>query len=1044
MLAALVRFSIRYYGVVIALAVVILLYGTYRFTSAGLDIFPELSPKQVIIQTEAPGLAPEQVEVLVTQIIETAVSGLIDMSSVHSESIQGLSVVTVIFAESTDVYRNRQLVNERLSSLSAKLPANITPMLVPLSSSSATVLTIGLSSENSNLMALRSLVDWTIVPRLLAVPGVADVNVFGGDIQQLQIQVNPDTLKRFNLALDDIVQAATQAGTIQGGGFIENANQRFTLHITGQPVTPEQFAKIIVKREQGRNVSLGEVAHITYAPAPAIGAAQIMGKPAIVMMVIGQYNANTLSVSRHVEQALKEFGPLFSKQALHFYSHLFRPADYIERSVANLAEHLVIGAVFVLIILYVFLFNLRVALISMLAIPVSLTGAVLVLLESGVNLNIMVLGGLAIALGEVVDDAIIDVENIFRRLRENQNLTHPLAIAQVIHSASLEVRSSVVYASFIVALVFVPLLTLEGVTGRLFAPLGYSYILAILVSLVVALTLVPALCYALLQHRMAKIVEPPLIRWLTPLYGKLLKCVFKHFKIVALCCLLVCLAGLSALVKVDNEFLPELREGHYIVHTTSLPGTSLQESLRMGKQLTKQFMQLTGVQSVSQWAGRAERGADTYGSHYSEYEVRLEPLSGAGQQHIKDKLRAILAHFPGVVFEVNTFLTERVDETISGYTSPVVVNIYGNDLNALDAKAQAVAEIMKHIKGATEVQVRSPLGTPMMQVAMDLDQLAFKGVLPTQVVQTLQSAYETRSVGKVIQGNKSYDIAVTLAPELRGLTESIAQLMLRTQDGNLVSFNEIADIRHSVGRYNVLHQGAQRRQTVTSHVINRDVTGFMEELKTRVLTDIAWLPSVHVVNGQPSNPATHNSMGLSYPEFTGAAVEQKKARHTLILHALLASVGVLIFIYIAIGSVRHLCLTLLNVPFALIGGVLAVLLTGATVSVGSVVGFVTLFGITVRNSIMLLSHYHHLVDVEGKAWNKATAIQGAQQRFPSVLMTALVTALAMLPVTFSSDNPGLEIMGPMAAIIVGGLSSSTLLNLLLLPSVLLRYGNFVK
>ncbi|WP_394753948.1 efflux RND transporter permease subunit [Crenothrix sp.] len=1042
MLAVLVRFSIRYYGVVIALALLILLYGAYRFTTAGLDIFPELSPKQVIIQTESPGLAAEQVEILVTQAIETSVSGLKDMQSVHSESIQGLSVVTVIFAENTDVYRNRQLVSERLSGLSAKLPVGITPIMVPLSSSSATVLTIGLSWDDSNLMPLRSLVDWTIVPRLLAVPGVADVNVFGGGIQQLQIQVDPDKLKRFNLALDDIVHAASQAGSIQGSGFIENQNQRFTVQITGQPVTPEQFAKIIVKREQERNITLGEVTHITYAEEPPIGAAQIMGKPGIVMMVIGQYNANTLSVSRHVEQALKEFEPIFSKQAIHFYAHLFRPADYIERSLANLSEHLVIGALFVLIVLYLFLFNVRVALISMLAIPVSLTGAVIVLLEAGVNLNIMVLGGLAIALGEVVDDAIIDVENIFRRLRENQSLPQPLAIAQVIHSASLEVRSSVVYASFIVALVFVPLLTLEGITGRLFAPLGYSYILAILVSLLVALTLVPALCYALLQHKMDKVIEPPLIQWLKPFYGKLLAVVFKNFKAVAACSLIVCVLGLSALFKVDNKFLPELREGHYIVHTTSVPGTSLQESLRIGSKLTEQFMKIPGIQSVSQWAGRAERGADTYGSHYSEYEVRLEPLSGKQQQHIKDSLRAILTDFPGIVFEVNTFLTERVDETISGYTSPVVVNIYGNDLNELDAKAQAVAAIMRQLPGAADVQVRSPLGSPLLQVNINLDQLGFWGVLPAQITEVLQTAYETHSVGKNTQGNKIYDIAVTLAPQLRGQAESIAQLTVRTQEGILVSLEQLADIYHAIGRYNVLHQGAQRRQTVTSNVLNRDLTAFMDELRERVLKDIAWTPSTQSANGPSSNPSTLSTWGLSYPEFTGAAIEQARARHDLILHALLAGVGVLIFIYIAIGSVRHVCLTLLNVPFALIGGVIAVLLTGATVSVGSVVGFVTLFGITVRNSIMLLSHYHYLVEVEGKKWCMETAIVGAQERFPSVLMTALVTGLAMLPVAFNSDNSGLEIMGPMAAIIVGGLTSSTLLNLLLLPSMLLHYGKF--
>ncbi|MGZ8927783.1 MAG: efflux RND transporter permease subunit, partial [Methylobacter sp.] len=814
-----------------------------------------------------------------------------------------------------------------------------------------------------------------------------------------------------------------QAGNIQGGGFIENNNQRFTLQMTGQPATPEQFGKIIVKRDQGRNVTLGEVTTIQYAPEPPIGAAQILGKPGIVMMVIGQYGANTLSVSRQVEQTLHEFEPIFKKQAINFYSHLFRPADYIERSLSNLSGHLLIGGLFVLIILYLFLYNFRTAFISALAIPVSLIGAVIVLLESGVNLNIMVLGGLAIALGEVVDDAIIDTENIFRRLRENRLLAQSLPVADVVYSASLEVRSSVVYASFIVALVFAPLLTLNGVAGRLFAPLGYSYILAILTSLLVALTLTPALCYALLGNTVIANDDPPLIRRIKPLYKNLLGKVSRYFKPVMIGSVIVCLSGLLAFFSLDSKFLPELREGHYIVHTTSIPGTSLQESIRIGSKLTEQFMSIPGIQSVSQWAGRAERGADTYGSHYSEYEVRLEPMSGSDQQQIKDRLRGILVGFPGILFEANTFLTERVDETISGYTSPVVVNIYGNDLNQLDAKAQAVADIMRDLDGAADVQLRSPPGTPLLQINLNLDQLGFWGVLPAQIVDTLQAAYETRVVGKNIQGNKIYNVAVTLTPELRQQPESIAKLPIRTQDGTMVTLEQVAEIRHSASRYNILHQGSQRRQTITGNVLDRDLDDFMAELKSRVLKEIPFSADI-------------------YPEFTGAAIEQAQARKELILHSLLAGAGVLVFVYIAIGSMRHMLLTLANLPFALIGGVAAVVLTGVTLSVGSVVGFVTLFGITVRNSIMLLSHYRHLVEAEGKRWNLDTAVLGAQERLPSILMTALVTALAMFPIAFNSDNPGREIMGPMAAIIIGGLASSTLLNLLLLPAILLRYGKF--
>ncbi len=1029
MLSTLVRFSIRFYGVVIALAVILLFYGSYRFSSAGLDIFPEFSPKQVIIQTESPGLSSEQVEILVTQQIETSISGLIGLKSIRSESIQGLSIVTALFEESSDIYRNRQLVSERLSSLASRLPKGVEiPVAVPLSSSSATVLTIGLNSDSKSLMELRSLVDWTIVPRLLAVPGVADVNVFGGEVQQLQIQIKPSQLHRFNLAVEDIVNAAKQAGNIQGGGFIENKNQRFTIQISGQPSTPEQFKKIIVKRESGSNITLGDVAYITYAAEPPIGAAQIKGQPGIVMMIIGQFGANTLSVSRQVETALAEFDDIFNKQDINFYPHLFRPADYIETSLSNLSGHLLIGGLFVVIILYLFLFNIRTALISAAAIPLSLITAIIVLLESGINLNIMVLGGLAIALGEVVDDAIIDTENIFRRLRENRLLAQPKSIATVVYDASMEVRSSVVYASFIVAMAFIPLLTLSGVAGRLFSPLGLSYILAILMSLIVALTLTPALCYVFLGNNTQSNkdeVDPPLIKWIKPRYKNILVWIDLHFKKVISASFIICLIGFLSSFTLDNKFLPELREGHYIVHTTSIPGTSLQESIRVGSALTKQFLTIPGIESVSQWAGRAERGADTFGSHYSEYEVRLAPLSGAEQQIILESLRSILGSFPGILYEANTFLTERIDETISGYTSPIVVNIYGNDLNMLDSKALSVANIMRNILGATDVQLRSSPGTPLLQVHLNLDKLQLWGLNPEHVINTLQTAYEGHITGKNIQGNRIYNVAVALSPELKSQPTAIADLPIRTADGQLIKLSQVAEIRHAEGRYNILHQGAQRKQTITGNVIDRDMDSFMQELKNTVLAEISFSAN-------------------SYPEFTGAAVEQAKAKEDLLLHSLMASAGVLIFIYIAIGNTRNVVLTLANLPFSLIGGLAAVFLTGATLSVGSVVGFITLFGITVRNSIMLLSHYQYLIDKEDKKWTMETVILGAQQRLPSILMTALVTALAMLPIAFNSDNPGREIMGPMAAIIIGGLASSTILNLLLLPALLFRYGKFTK
>jgi CzcA family heavy metal efflux pump len=732
-----------------------------------------------------------------------------------------------------------------------------------------------------------------------------------------------------------------------------------------------------------------------------------------------------------VESILGDFETLFQRQAIDFYPRLFRPADYIERSLQNLSGHLMIGGLLVVAVLYLFLFNLRTALIPAVAIPLSLLAAVIALLTLDVHLNIMVLGGLAIALGEVVDDAIIDTENIFRRLRENRGAAQPLSPLRVVFDASMEVRSSVVFASFIVALVFLPLATLGGVAGRLFAPLGYAYIMAILMSLLVALTITPALCYLLLARRKhfdtttatSLRHDTPLIRVLQCLYSRVLGAIMGWPKLAVTLSLVACAVAFLQIARLGGEFLPELREGHYIVHTASLPGTSLQESMRIGGQLVQAFQSVPGVVSVSQWAGRAERGADTYGSHYSEYEVRLNSLSGPEQARVLDRLREILGRYPGILFEANTFLTERVEETISGYTAPVVINLYGQDLAQLDEKATEVAEMLQTLPGATDIQVRSPPGTPLVHVQLDIESLASVGLRPLEAAGIIQTALQGRVVGHYYLENRAYEVSVILPPEARQQIDTLEKLPLKTPDGLIVELGQIARIVQMDGRYNILHRGGQRVQTVTTHVIARDLQSFLEEVRRRMLNEL-------------------NLPADITPEFTGAAVEQGAARQALLLHALIAGVGVLLLIYLAIGSLRHVLLILLNLPFSLAGGAAAALLTGSTLSVGSMVGFVTLFGITVRNAIMLISHYRHLTEAEQRPWNIDTALLGAQQRLPSILMTALVTALALLPIAINSDNPGREIMGPMASVIIGGLVSSTVLTLLLLPTVFAKYGRF--
>lgn len=1018
MLTALIEAAIRLRGAVVAAALLVCLYAGLKLSQAGLDIFPEFAPKQVVIQTEAAGFTAQQVEQRVTQPIETALGGLLGLSLLRSESIAGLSVVTAVFEDQVDLYRARQQVGERLAGLA--LPPSVSPPLpVPLSSSSATILTVGLTG--ADLMTLRDLVDWTLVPRLRAVPGVADVNVFGGGKRELQIQIDPNLLKRYGLGFNRVLEAMERALQRSGLGFMETPNQRLDLLLDLDRNLPNRLGRLPVAHTDGLPLALDQVAKIQWAPAPATSAAQIEGRRGLVLMVIGQYRANTLAVSRAVEKVLEEFEPLLAKQGIVLHPRLFRPADYIERSIKSLAGHLAIGALLVVVVLYGFLFDWKSALISALAIPLSLLSAALILLEAGVNLNLMVLGGLAIALGEVVDDAIIDTENIFRRLRENRLAPHPRPPAQVVLAASLEVRGAVIYASCIVALVFVPLLTLEGMAGRLFAPLGQAYILAILASLGVALTLTPALG-CLLLGRTHHTEQAPLVRWLQPRYLRLLTSVQRRPRLTFAAATLICLTTLASLPGLGGRFLPELREGHFIVHTTSLPGTSLEASLHLGRHLTEAFLSLPGVVSVSQWAGRAERGADTYGSHYSEYEVRLEPLSGHSQRRTLKKLRRILGRFPGITFEANTFLAERVEETLGGFPAPIVVNLYGPDLAVLDRLAQRTADLLRHLPGIRSVRVHSWAALPQLEIEPRTEALALWGLSPAVLGQVLAGAYQGRIVGKAYQGNRSFPVSVILPPSLRTTPSALASLPIQSPGGKLIQLQQLAEIRQTEGRYNLLHRHAQRLQVVTASA-SGDLDRLLALLKQRVLEEIDF------------------PQGF-YPEFTGAAVEQRRAKQELIWHALLAGAGVLLLVYLALGSWRHTLLTLVNLPFALVGGVAAVWLQGGIVSVGSMVGFVTLFGITVRNAIMLIAHYRHLVLEEGLPWNAATAIRGAQDRLPAVLMTALVTALAMLPIALDSDNPGREIMGPMAGIIIGGLISSTSLTLLLLPQLLVKWGKF--
>jgi len=1024
-LSAIVRFSLLFRGVIIALAAVLLSYGLYALTAAQYDVFPEFAPPQVSVLTEAPGLSPEQVEALVTSPVENAINGVTGVEALRSSSIQGVSVITVKFQSGTDIYRARQLVAERLATLGRQLPQGVQkPIMTPLTSSTSVALVLGLTSRQLSLMELRTIADWTVRRRLLAVPGVADVAVFGRDLKQLQVQVYPAQLVRYNLSIEDVLTVAQRASGIRGTGFIDNGNQRIVLHAEGQSLSPEQLSRTVLVYRKGANVLLGDVAKVAEAPAPSIGAAAIMGHPGIVLIVSAQYGANTLEVTRRLEQALGELRPMLRKEKIDLHPDLFRPANFIQTAVGNVRSSLLTGAALVIIVLFLFLFNFRTAAISCTAIPLSLLAGITILEYLGLSLNTMTLGGLAIAIGEVVDDAVIDVENIFRRLRENRHLKDPLPAIQVVFNASIEVRSAVVYATFAVALVFIPILTMSGVAGRLFAPLGIAYILAILASLVVALTVTPALCLVFLGRQNLPAKEPPIVRWSQRKYRKLLLKIEKHPQAIVGIVAALMIAVLLTLPFLGGSFLPELQEGNFILHISAVPGTSLEESLRTGQKIAFELMKIPYVRSVFQRVGRAEMvSEDIWGTNYSEFGVDLKPLSAEQAESARSDIRKVLAQFPGINFAINTFLTERIEETVSGYTAPVVVNIFGNDLAVIDQTAREIANVLGTIRGAGGVLLQSPPGMPQLVIKLRENDLLQWGFTPVDVLDALRTAYQGKTVGQVYDGSRVFDISVILDSQSRKSITDVASLPLRNSNGTYVRMQQLADIYETSGRFTVLHDGARRVQAVTCNVTGRTVSSFVAEARRQILSKV-------------SLPAG------AYVDFTGAAEAQTRSSRDLIAHSLLAGIGIIMLLSIVVRNYRNLVLILLNLPFALVGGILVVLASGGEFSLGAMVGFVTLFGITLRNSIMMISHYEHLVSVEGMAWGLETALRGASERLTPILMTASVTALGLLPLAIGSGAAGREIDGPMAVVILGGLVTSTALNLLVLPTLTLRYGRF--
>ncbi len=1021
MLRAIVSTSLRQPFLILGLAAALLVMGYRHLRNAPLDVFPEFAPPLVEIQTEGPGLSTEEVESLVTVPLENALNGTPHLKTIRSKSVLGLSSIVLIFQDGTDLMQCRQLVQERLAVEASRLPAVAKPpvILSPLSSTSR-VLKIGMWSEKLSQMEMTELAKWTIRPRLMAVPGVANVAIWGEQDRQYQVLVDPERLRAHGLTIEDVERAAGDAALVSGGGFVDTPNQRLAVRHVSTIVEAEDLARSVVAFRGGAPIRLGDIAEVKEGHPPPIGDAIINDVPGLLLIVEKQPTGNTLDVTRNVEAVLEEMKP--GLKDVHVDSTIFRPATFIEMSLENLSWAMIIGCILVLVILAAFLFDWRTALISSTAIPLSLVAAALVLQQSGVTLNTMVLAGLIIALGEVVDDAIIDVENIVRRLRLNRAAGNPRSAFRVVLDASIEVRSAVVYGSFTVMLVIMPVFYLEGLAGSFFRPLAMAYVLAIFASLVVALTVTPAMCLLLLPGRSDWHRESPLITFLKRPYRASLPSLISRpvLAIVAL----VGLVGASVLTVpfLGEEFMPKFQEYDFLMHWVEKPGCSIEAMDRITIRASKELRAVDGVRNFGSHIGRAEVADEVVGPNFTELWISLD--RDVDYKNKVAEIQEIVDGYPGLYRDLLTYLRERIKEVLTGASASIVVRIYGDDMQQLREHAQRVKNAIADIAGVSDLKVEPQVLVPQLDVRLKLESAEQFGLTPGDVRRTATTLIKGRTVGEVYRQQKVYQVAVWGVPEVRSDLASVRQCLVETPTGGHVPLGEVADVAIVGAPNTIKRENASRRIDVTCNVRDRDLGSVARDIESRV-RELEFDRGYH-------------------PEFLGEYAAQQESQRRIIMMGAIALAGIIVLLYSEFRAWRLVLLVMLSFLFALVGGVLGVWVGGGNLSLGSLVGFVTVVGIAVRNGIMMVSHYRHLEEEEGIAFGNELAIRGAGERLAPILMTALTAALALLPLAIAGNRPGHEIEYPMALVILGGLLSSTLMNLFLMPALYRAFGRVQK
>jgi CzcA family heavy metal efflux pump len=1015
MLAAIVRASLANPRIVTALSALIAVLGVAELLSARFDVFPDFAPPHVLVQTEAPGLDASQVEALVTRPLEGLLAGAENVRSVRSTSSQGLSAIQVVFDRSGDPYRQRQVVTERLAEASGLLPEGVAaPLLSPLSSSMEYLVHFGYTSDTLSPIDLRDLVQWVIKPQILAVPGVAQVQIFGGEVRERLINIDPVKLAAAGLTLGDVVTATKRATALIGGGYIETPTQRIVLRAEATGVASAALAQALVGTHDGFPVRLGDIASIGDGAEPRFGDAMIGTKPGILIETSTQFGANTLDVTRALEARLDTLEPALKKQGVEYHPALLRPASFIESAIGKLRNSLLIGAVLVVALLLVTLRDWRGALVSFSAIPLALLTTVWLLETFGLSLNTMTLGGLVVALGVVVDDAVIDVENILRRRRSAHR---DVDIAVLFIDASLEVRRPVFYATAAVAVAFLPILMMTGIQGAFFRPLSLAFLLAVGLSLLVAMSATPALC-ALTMGRHQPKPEAPFLARCKRWQRRAIEGLGRRPRAVWAILIASGIAGIVLLPLLGARLLPDFRENYLIAHAGLRPGISLAETTRIGQSISRGLAAIPGVKSVAEQIGRAENGQDPDTPDRSEFEVQIDPQHGRTPTEIDAAIRAVFDDYPNQLVEIYSVLAERIGETLSGESAPFSISVFGSDLDADDRLAAQIADVLRALPDSGNVRLVVPSRQPELHLELMPDQLALYGLQAVDVLETVNAAFHGSVVANLSQADRSIPVAVRIATAGTD-PDAVGALLLRGRDGALVPLSSVARVTLQSARSVVSHQDGLRRQIVVATPKTADQAGYAQAARKTV--DKIELPA-----------------GV-YLRYGGEAEAQSAAAHELLLHSAAAFVLIVLLLALAFGHARHVLLVLLALPSTLIGGVAAVALTGSTLTLGAMVGFVALFGMAARNTILLISHYDHLVREEGQPWNLATALRGAEERLTPVLLTALLTALALLPVALQLHQPGHEIEGPMAVVILGGLVSSTLVSLLLIPPVAAKW-----